>query len=207
MRARDPQASRTAILDSAEKLVLARGFAGSGLAAILAETGLTKGAFFHHFPSKAALADALVERWAYADAAQLESKLARAQALTRDPVQQLVVFIGLFIEEAETLERPDPGCLFGAFCYQEGLLDAQTMQRVDEAMQLWRRRLRAQLDRACAVRPPRADVELDSLADLVTVTFEGAFIMAKATGEAGVLAAQLRHLRTYLELLFDTSDG
>lgn len=202
MVVRDPEATRTAILDAAERMVLHLGFGGSGVQAILAETGLTKGAFFHHFPSKTALADALVQRWAAGDRRQLESKLARAQSLTSDPAQQLVVFVGLFIEEVDGLSEPDPGCLFGALCYQEGLLETGTMQRVAEAMLLWRHELTALLERACAVHPPRLQVDLPSLADLVTVTFEGAFIMSRATGEAAVLAAQLRHLRSYLELLF-----
>lgn len=204
MARRDPAATREALLNAAEPLVFTRGFAGAGVEAIIAGTGLTRGAFFHHFPTKHALADALVERWASADARQMEEKLARSERLTSDPVQQLVVFVGLFAEEAEQLEAPEPGCLFGAFCYQEGLVEEATWERITNAMLMWRDRLRTKLKAACERRSPAAPVDLDSLADMITVVFEGAFIMSRATGEAAVLGAQLRHLQTYLALLFET---
>ena len=41
-----------------------------------------------------------------------------------------------------------------------------------------------------------------TVADLVTVLFEGAFIVSRSTGESSTVAAQLRHFRNYLELLF-----
>lgn len=202
MARRDPTVTRDTLLNAAESLVLSHGFAGAGVAAITAGTGLTRGAFFHHFPTKQALAEALIERWALGDAHQLDTKLSLAERLTSDPVQQLVVFVGLFAEEAEQLERPEPGCLFGAFSYQEGLLGGETWDRITRAMLMWRGRLRGKLDEACAVRSPTVEVDLDSLADMITVLFEGAFIMSRATGEAAVLGAQLRHLQTYLGLLF-----
>jgi TetR/AcrR family transcriptional repressor of nem operon len=52
--------------------------------------------------------------------------------------------------------------------------------------------------------PPRMDVDFDSLADALTVVFEGAFIVSKTYREASVVAEQLRHYRNYLELLFSS---
>ena len=44
-----------------------------------------------------------------------------------------------------------------------------------------------------------------SLADQITVVFEGAYIVSKVMAEPEVVAAQLTHQRTYLELLFSPS--
>jgi AcrR family transcriptional regulator len=59
--------SRRAILDAAVPIFTERGYAGASLNAIISSSGLTKGGFYFHFPSKLALALAVVadqqERW------------------------------------------------------------------------------------------------------------------------------------------------
>lgn len=200
---RDGSATRNAILNAAEALIFERGFAGAPVDAIIGRAGITKGTFFHHFTSKQDLARSLIDRWAQADAHHLEDKLTRAERLARDPLQQLLLFVGFFVEEAEELIEPEPGCLFGAYCYQAGLFDERTMQVVEDAMRLWRKRLRGKLDEVCAVHPPKLAADLDGLADGITVLFEGSFIVSRMLNEPTLVAGQLRHYRNYLELLFD----
>ena len=59
--------SRRAILDAAVPIFAERGYAGASLNQIITASGLTKGGFYFHFPSKQALALAVVadqqERW------------------------------------------------------------------------------------------------------------------------------------------------
>lgn len=55
-RRKQPQVTRRAILRAAGEQFALCGYAGSGLEAIVARTGLTKGALFHHFRDKRALA-------------------------------------------------------------------------------------------------------------------------------------------------------
>ena len=199
---RDGTATRTAILDAAEGLILDRGFAGTPVDEVTRAAGVTKGAFFHHFPSKQALAQALIERYADADLGHLERKLRRAEELSTDPLQQLLVFVGLFREEAEELTRPYPGCLMGSYCYEAGLFDAGTLGVINATMRTWRHRLHDKLCEVAEVHPPRRDVDLESLADQITVVFEGSYIVSRVLADPGVVAAQLQHHRTYLELLF-----
>lgn len=199
---RDGTATRTAIMDAAEGLILEQGFAGTPIDDVLGVAGVTKGAFFHHFPTKQDLAQALIERYAAADLGHLERKMQRAEELSSDPLQQLLVFVGLFREEAEELTQPYPGCLMGSYCYEAGLFDAQTLGTISTTMRTWRERLLAKLEEVAAVHPPRRDVDLESLADQITVVFEGAYIVSKVLADPAVVSAQLRHHRTYLELLF-----
>jgi TetR/AcrR family transcriptional regulator, transcriptional repressor for nem operon len=58
--ATEKEASRRRILDSAGALMRERGFEGVGIDAIVARAGLTPGAFYTHFASKAALFDEVV---------------------------------------------------------------------------------------------------------------------------------------------------
>jgi TetR/AcrR family transcriptional repressor of nem operon len=54
----------TQILDAAERLVQERGFNGFSYADVARELGVTKAALHYHFPGKAELGDALIERYA-----------------------------------------------------------------------------------------------------------------------------------------------
>ena len=72
--------SGTRLLDAAEGLVLERGLAGTSVDDVLSQAGSTKGAFFHHFSSKAALGRALVDRWAEGERDHLDRTMARAEA-------------------------------------------------------------------------------------------------------------------------------
>jgi TetR/AcrR family transcriptional regulator, transcriptional repressor for nem operon len=74
-----------------------------------------------------------------------------------DPVQRLLVFVGLFLEMAEESQEPSPGCLFASYCYESGQFDAATMGIVEESILAWRRLLGGMIRAAAAARPPRAD--------------------------------------------------
>ena len=54
----------TQILDVAERLVQERGFNGFSYADVARELGVTKAALHYHFPGKAELGEALIERYA-----------------------------------------------------------------------------------------------------------------------------------------------
>ena len=53
------EATRERLLAATKTVVMSKGFAGMTIDDVLKAAGLTKGAFFHYFKSKADLADAL----------------------------------------------------------------------------------------------------------------------------------------------------
>ncbi|MFA9459218.1 TetR/AcrR family transcriptional regulator [Thiohalorhabdus sp. Cl-TMA] len=199
---RDGSATRERILNATESLVLDHGFAGTSLDMVLTETGITKGAFFYHFRGKGELARALVERYSEQDLANLEAYMARAERLSRDPLQQVLIFVGLYEEAAGALTEPYPGCLFASYCYESRQFDPATIGVINTTFDRWRERLGSKFEAVLAAYPPRLPVDAAGLADLLTTVFEGAFILSKTRGEPEVVAAHLRHYRNYLELLF-----
>lgn len=196
------ETTRTAIMDAAETLILEQGFAATSVDRIIGRAGITKGTFFYHYESKTALAHALVERWARLDLDLLARNLGAAEAATDDPLEQVLAFVDAFHEQAEALTEPYPGCLFASCCYEAGLFDDATLRIIDETFLEWRVRLGAKLDRVVQQYPPRVSVSTGSLADMLTVIFEGAFILSKTLKEPAALAAQIHHYRNYLVLLF-----
>ena len=58
---RDPDATRRRILDAAFAQMYKQGYQAMRVDSILEATGLTKGAFYHHFASKHALGEAVID--------------------------------------------------------------------------------------------------------------------------------------------------
>lgn len=203
---RDGSSTREKIMDAAEALILQSGFAGTSIDRIIDQAGITKGTFFYHFESKAELAHTLVERYAASDLDKLDTNMARAEQLSRDPLQQLLIFVGLFREEAAELAEPYPGCLFASYVYEAGLFDASTLATIARTFETWRGRLSAKIAAAAERHPPRFPISHESLADMLTVVFEGAFIMSMTLKEPALLADQIDHYRNYLELLFSAGE-
>lgn len=199
---RNGTTTRTRIMDAAEALILDYGFGNTTVEAVVEGAGVTKGAFFHHFPTKTRLAHAIVERYAERDAANLEETLARAERLTRDPLQQLLIAVGLFEEQMEALTEPFPGCLFASYCYESQLFDEETLAIGRTATLHWRDRVTAKLREIAERHPPRLDVDLESVGDMLTTIFEGAFVLSRMLENPGLIAGQLANYRAYLELLF-----
>ncbi len=199
---RNGPATRERILDSAMRVTLDRGFSSASLDQILADAHVTKGAFFHHFASKAALGRAILDRYAEEDYAALDRLWTQAARLSDDPLQQLLIFVGLMAEDYSGLTEDEVGCLYASFVYERQVGVDAAKEVIDAAVRAWRARFREQLDRVVQRYPPRAPVDLDALADLVYSTSEGAYIVARATSDPGLIRGQLILVRTYLELLF-----
>jgi TetR/AcrR family transcriptional repressor of nem operon len=200
--ARDGTATRALIMDAAQKLILRHGFAATSVEAVLEQTGLTKGAFFHHFHSKNDLARALMERFAEHDEVLLRTTLERAERLTRDPVQQVLVFVGLLEELLEESGNPNPGCLYASYSYEAQLFDDETHGLIERALLAWRKEFGEKIRRALEHRPPRIAVNAEELADGLTVVIEGAYVLSRAFKEPKLVLDQLRHYRNYLEMVF-----
>lgn len=201
-RTRDSARTRALILDTAEGLILDHGYGNTTVDAVVGRAGITKGAFFHHFASKADLARALVDRKAAFDREHLERHLERARKLASDPLQRVLVVLGLFQEEFESLADTSPGCLFASYIYENKLFDETTLGVMRESTLMWREAMKGMLVEVIAKYPPRVPVEVESLADLFYGITQGSFIMTKTLGDKTLLARHAKHLRNYLELLF-----
>nr|MCU0261747.1 TetR/AcrR family transcriptional regulator [Ilumatobacteraceae bacterium] len=180
-----------------------RGFSATTVDAILEEARASKGAFFHHFSSKADLGTVLVERYARADAEMFDRLMAVAESRTTDPAQQLIEFVKVFEAGIEDLSLAQPGCLFVSFIYEQFAGHDDTRALILGDIIHWRERILTKLQQAAEHRPLALPVDLESLADHAFVILEGGFILARATGEPLKLRDHLRQLRWYFTLLLD----
>jgi TetR/AcrR family transcriptional repressor of nem operon len=203
--ARNGSATKERILDRAQELILDRGYGGMSLDMVIEKAGVTKGAFYYHFASKAELAQALVERFAAADEAHYWTTMERADRLSDDPLQQVLIAVGLMAEEVVATDDAPAGCLYASFCYQAGLFEPEVHEIVARAIRFWTTKLGERLARAMELHPPRQPVDAEQLADQFLTVFEGGFVMARSLDDPRQLERALLHYRRYLELLFDVT--
>ncbi len=202
---KDGTATRERILETAERLVIENGYSATSLDQVIAASGSSKGAFFHHFGSKLELAQSLVSRYVAADVAHLEAAVAEVAGID-DPAERVVAFLRVFEDGADGLMGAQSSCLYVAVLTERQLAASGTSDQITGAIVAWRETLSRMLAEALAVRP-RADdagvahdeVDTDALADHVFVTFEGAFLLCRSTGDAGHMRAQLRVLRQLVQ--------
>jgi TetR/AcrR family transcriptional repressor of nem operon len=195
-------ATREEILAASERLLLERGFAGMSLDDILAATGLTKGAFFYHFKSKADLAHALVERYARNDFALFAGLSARADQLTQDPLESVVIFLKLFEEFAAENPERFMGCVFASYSYEEAQFEDAIHEIVRGGLGMWEDLYRRKFATLSAARPPRLPVTADELAAMIMAIIEGGFILSRVRKDGRNLVGPARQFRNYVELLF-----
>jgi len=190
------------ILDTAESLVLSRGFAGASIDKVIEGAGITKGTFFYHFKSKQELAKILIERFHKKDMDLFGEFMTKAEKVSSDPLQQLLLLVGFLEEMFDALPEPYPGCLFASYVYQSQQFDEGTLAVCTLAMRDFRQMYGEKLHLILKKHQPKIPVEVDELADLLTCILEGAVILSRTLQDPKLVAPQLAQYRNYLQLLF-----
>ncbi len=84
--------TRARILRAAEACFARNGYDATGVAEICRQAGVTKGAFYHHFPSKQAVFLELLEQWL----AELDGQVAAIRAGAETVPEGLIQMAGMF---------------------------------------------------------------------------------------------------------------
>ncbi len=202
---KDGNITRNRILDKARELIINQGFTGTSIDSLIEMVGITKGAFFYHFKSKSDLAMALVEKHAVDERQLLQESMNRAERLSHDPLQQLLIFVGLVEEKVLEMTEANMGCLYASYCYQKQLFDDKVMDVCESGILEWRKYLLDKIDQIIEKHPPCREVNSESLADVMLSILEGAFVLSKTLNDPKVISQQLNHFKFYMELLFSSA--
>ncbi|MCL5776206.1 TetR/AcrR family transcriptional regulator [Limibaculum sp. FT325] len=195
--------TREQILEAAEAAILAKGFSGTSIDELIAAVGISKSGFFYHFRDKGDLAKALLQRYVAEDERILDDIFTRADQLVDDPLQAFLAALRMLAEVFADLPRGHPGCMIASICYHEQLFDREVREINTAAVLGFRRRLRERLDHIAALYPPRAEIDLDDLADMFSAVIDGGIILSKVTNDAAALPRQTLLYREFVRGLFD----
>ncbi len=159
---------------------------------------MTKGAFFHHFPTKNSLAVAAANLWS-----ESSNSLFAAAPYHRfdDPLDR---FLG-YLDFRRSILRGDVAqftCLAGTMLQEAYATHPDIRDACDESISGHAATLESNIAAAMKRYRIRGPWTAESLALHTQAVLQGAFILAKAKGSAAVVEASIDHLRRYVELLF-----
>ena len=203
MPTKNKKNTKERILANAEVLTLQQGFAGTSIDDILTATGITKGAFFYHFKTKAELARALVERYWTKDYQLFEQLSKRADELSDDPLQSMLIFLKLFEEFIEKSEEPPAGCVFASYVYEIQQFDVAIREFIADGFRQWRKLYENRLEQIMKKYPPKIEIDVGELAETIICIIEGGFILSKSLQDSKPVARSVRQFRRYLQLIFE----
>jgi TetR/AcrR family transcriptional regulator, transcriptional repressor for nem operon len=179
--------TKTALLDSAESAIRARGYDGFSYADLAAAVGIRKASIHHHFPAKADLARALIERYT----ANAFANLDKLSATPLSGGAQLAAFVKTY---RQALEGGNKLCLCVAFCTGRDSLSPQVLAALNlfhETVTAWLGEVFA-LGKADGSITGVTDPEMEAQACLAQM--EGAQLIARAAKDSGRFDAAVARL-------------
>jgi AcrR family transcriptional regulator len=197
--------ARERILGIAEIAILEKGFGATSIDELITAANITKSGFFYHFRDKSELARVLLARYLERESALFDDLFRRADELNEDPLHGFLVGLKMLAELLADLPSGHPGCLVASYCYQERLFDRDVRALSAEAVLAWRQRFRERLSRIEARYPPRIDVNLDDVADMLSVVVDGGIILSKVLRDRDYLPRQVLLYREFVRTIFQPS--
>ena len=189
---------REKLLDASFVLIREKGYSATAVDELCAKAGVTKGAFFHHFQSKDALAVAAAHRWSEVSTALFQTAPYRQH---RDPLDRVLGYLD-FRKALITGDVAEFSCLVGTMVQEVYGTHAEIREACDASISGHAAMVEADIAEAMKLYGVRAKWSARSVALHTQAVLQGAFILAKAKGGPEVAAASVDHLRRYIELLF-----
>jgi TetR/AcrR family transcriptional regulator, transcriptional repressor for nem operon len=190
--------ARARLIAAAHSLVKRQGYAATSVDDICRTAGVTKGAFFHHFASKEALAVAAAEGWT-ARAAPLFDLPPYARL--PDPLDRVLGHID-FRASLIGGAAEDYSCFVGTMVQEAHASSEAIRAASDASITAYAERLAEDIAAAIESHTTTAPVDALSLAYHVQAVLQGAFVIAKAKGDAQAARDSVAHLKRYVTMLF-----
>jgi TetR/AcrR family transcriptional repressor of nem operon len=196
-------AARQKLLDAALSLIREQGYSSTAVDELCTRAGVTKGAFFHHFKSKDALAVAAANHWSEITGAFFETAPYHRHS---DPLDRVLGYVE-FRKAILTGEIAEFTCLVGTMLQEIYDTHPDIREACEASISGHAAKIETDIAEAMKRYRIRAPWTAESLALHTQAVLQGSFIMAKARGGATVAAASIDHLHRYIELLFQPPSG
>ena len=194
-RTRDPEGTRALLVANAFHEIHAHGYAGASLDRILASSGVTKGALYHHFKSKADLLHAVID-----DAVRpmVLDRWLEPLSESDDPIRTLAESTRPMMMEA-TPEEMCCGCPLNNLTQELAGVDEDIRKHLDRIADEWRAGIRAAFERGQEAGNVRKEVDVAAVASLVFATYQGLIGSVKTSHDQDAVTAGLAMFLGLLE--------
>jgi AcrR family transcriptional regulator len=197
VKTRDLARTRAEILQAAFMEVFQNGFQGTSVDAIVSKTKVTKGAFFHQFPTKMELGYALVDevikpmiidRWV--------APLEKFENPVEGILHQMQTLIG-----GSPPEHLKLGCPLNNLVQEMAPVDLGFKKRLQAALNLWIDETERHLVRARKNGHLRKGVNTREAAHFIVMAHEGFYGLIKGLDDPRAFKTLYSSLKTYLRSL------
>jgi len=177
-----------------------KGFQAAGIAEILAETGLTKGALYHHFQTKQQLGLAVV---AEVIKPRLEGLVFKPLWDSEQPVETLLEIIANIDKKI----GPDYimlGCPLNNLMQEMSPLDETFKEQLTAVLKLWQETIENALKRGQTQGVIRREVDCNAAALFIVSAWEGCIGIAKNLQSVTTFQLCMKQLHGYVQSLMIT---
>jgi len=187
--------TREIIMRAAFEQIRRKGFRASGLNDILADTELTKGAFYHHFPNKLALGYAIVDEMIVE---AIETVWLAPLADAGDPIDAIKNILRTVSMDADVVSV---GCPLNNLSVEMATVDEPFRERIERAYEKWVLGIADALNRGQENATVTGDVDTRDAATFIVAAMAGSRGMAKNAKSSATLVRCQEHLARYLDSL------
>lgn len=198
-RVRQPDATRLKLLKAAFAEIHEHGYQAASLETILASTGVTKGALYHHFENKAQLGHAVLDEVIVG--LVLSDWLEPLEEQPNDPVSAMQEALRRKVVRFAAGRGLQLGCPLNNLANEMSPIDETFRRRVESVFARWKSGFAAALERGRRAGTVRADVDPEKVAVFLVAAAEGSISLAKSARSIEVLRANYELLAAYLETL------
>lgn len=193
-RTYDPEGTRALLVENAFREIHAHGYAGASLDRILANSGVTKGALYHHFESKADLLHAVIDE---AIRPLVMERWLGPLGESDDPIRALAESTRAFMRDC-TPEELHCGCPLNNLAQELSADDEDFRKHLNHVADDWREGIRDAFERGQRAGTVREEVDPVAVASLVFATYQG---LAGAVKTSVDREAGMAGLEVFLHLL------
>jgi TetR/AcrR family transcriptional repressor of nem operon len=190
--------ARNRILDVAIDRIRRDGYAATSVDDLCKASGVTKGAFFHHFKGKDDLGVAAANRWQEATGRLFAEAAYHRPA---DPLARILAYLD-FRKELVRGGIPEFTCLGGTLVQEIHATHPRIRAACAASIEGHAGTLVADIEAARKLYRPVPGWTAESLALHTQVVLQGAFVVAKAKDDRQVVFDAIDHLKRYVRSLF-----
>lgn len=196
-KTRNLEKSRQEILDVAFLEILGHGFQGVSVDDIVRQTSLTKGAFYHQFPSKLALGYALVDE---VIKPMIIERWIRPLEDYPDPLLGILELLKLHIGKSP-IEQLKLGCPLNNLVQEMSPIDEEFHCRLKAALDLWICEMQKHLKRAQSEGYLKKEISTKQVATFIVMTHEGFYGLIKGLQDKKIFNSLFSSLEGYFSSL------
>jgi AcrR family transcriptional regulator len=195
MDSKQPDITREKLLAAAFCEIHRQGFQAASIANILKDTGLTKGALYHHFPTKQALGLAVIDE---VIKGSLEGLIFKRLRESERPVEMLLEIIA-------TIDKKVPsdfvmlGCPLNNLMQEMSPLDKLFQEQLNGVLGVWKKTVEDALKRGQKQGEIRVDVDYKAAALFVVSAWEGCIGVAKSMQSPRAFGICMKQLHGYVQ--------